>query len=196
MRISERLRAPHHLHVLDTIEDTVAVLAEKATFRFLDSIFGPELEGELRRAVFIEGFFYRENPFFGVCAETLLDWCRQGDFQERLVMISEVVHSFEEGEEGDGAMLSEQARAIIEAAQDPSVVLRNLCPSVRPSSRFGGSLANIIAKRRQASETLLKHDRPDIRAAAATHIAELGKREEQERHDEQTRDRQYDQRFE
>ena len=173
------------------------VLAEKATFRFLDTVFyGPGIEGVHRDGVF-HGIFDEKNPLSGVCAEKLLAWCWQGsDFQERLVMISEAIYPFEKGPDSDGVIsLSEQARTIIEEAQDPSAILRNLCPSVRPSSWLG-SLADIIAKRRQASETLLKHDRPDIHAAAVTHIAELKRREEQERRYEQTRDRQREQRFE
>ena len=179
------------------IEEAVVVLAEKATFRFLDTVFyGPGIEGVHRDGVF-HGIFDEKNPLSGVCAEKLLAWCWQGsDFQERLVMISEAIYPFEKGPDSDGVIsLSEQARTIIEEAQDPSAILRNLCPSVRPSSWLG-SLADIIAKRRQASETLLKHDRPDIHAAAVTHIAELKRREEQERRYEQTRDRQREQRFE
>lgn len=107
-------------------------------------------------------------------------------------MISDIVHPVEEGE---GVVLSEQARAIVEAAQDPFEVLKNLYPSVNPSSWLG-SLADIMAKRRQASATLLKHDRPDVRAAAETHIAELGKREDEARRYERESDRQREQRFE
>jgi hypothetical protein len=57
-------------------------------------------------------------------------------------------------------------------------------------------LADIIAKRGQAFEVLLKHERPDIRAAAETQIAEIKRREEQERRYERENDRQREQRFE
>ena len=175
------------------IEEAVVVLAEKATFRFLDTVFyGPGIEGVHRYGIF-HGIFDEKNPLSGVCVETLLAWCRRGNFQERLVMISEAIYPFEKGPDSDGVVLSEQARAIIEAAQDSSTVLRNLGFSVYHSS---GVEANIIAKRRQAFETLLKHDRPDVRAAAETQIAEIKRREEQERRYERENDRQHEQRFE
>ena len=110
-------------------------------------------------------------------------------------MISGAIYPFKKEPEGDGVVLSEQACAIVEAAQNPSLVLRNLCPSVRPSSWLG-SLADIIAHRRQALETLLEHDRPDIRVAATTQIAEIKRWEAQERQREQAMDRQREQRFE
>ena len=178
------------------IEEAVVVLAEKATFRFLDTVFyGPGIEGVHRHGIF-HGIFDEKNPLSGVCVETLLAWCRRGNFQERLVMISEAIYPFEKGPDSDGVVLSEQARAIIEAAQDSATVLRNLGFSVHHSSGADWSLANIIAKRRQAFETLLKHDRPDVRAAAETQIAEIKNREEHKRRYEQDRGRQFEQRFE
>ena len=189
-----RLRASH---VEVAVMTSVAVLAEKATFRFLNGVFfDPDLTHAHRHWVFREGI-RKKNPLSSVCAETLLDWCRQGDcdFQERLSMLSAAIYPFEKEPDSDGVVLSEQARAIIEEAQDPFAILRNLCSSVRPSG-WSGSLADIIAKRRQAFETLLKHDRPNIRDAAAPRIAEMKEWEEQERRYEQTRDRQYEQRFE
>ena len=177
------------------LETSAAVLAEKATFRFLDGVFlDPDLTNAHRHWVFREGI-RRKNPLSTVCTETLLDWCRQGDFNDRLLMISGAIYPFEERREGNRVVLSEQSRRIIDVAQEPSVVLRNLCSSVRPIS-WSGSQADIIAHRRQALETLLEHDRPDIRAAAATHIVEIRRWEEQERRHEQDRDRQREQRFE
>lgn len=176
---------------------SVAVLAEKATFRFLNGIFfGPSLEEHHRQEVSREQRD-EKNLLSGVSAETLLDWCRQGDcdFQGRLSMLSAAIYPFEKEPDGDGVVLSEQACAIIEAARDPCAILRDLCSSVQPSG-WSGSLADIIAKRCQAFETLLKHERSDIRAAAETQIAEIKKREEQERRYERESDRQREQRFE
>ena len=73
-------------------------------------------------------------------------------------MLSEAIYPFEKEPEGEGVVLSEQARAIIEATQDPSTVLGNLRPSVYPSA-WSGSVANIIAKRGQAFKPLLEHSR-------------------------------------
>ena len=178
------------------LETSAAALAEEATFRFLDGMFlDPDLTPAHRRRVFAEGD-YRKSPLSGVRVGALLDWCRQGDFQARLVMISEAIYPFEERQEGNRVVLSEQAHAIIDASQDPSTVLRNLGFSAcRPSGGWG-SLADIIAKRRRAFETLLEHDRPDVRAAAAVQIAEIKNREEHQRRYEQESDRQYEQRFE
>ena len=178
-------------------EASAAILAEKATFRFLDGVFlDPGLTDVHRHGIFRE-FTHRKNPLSSACAEVLLDWCRQSGFQvqERLSILSGAIYPFEKEPDGDGVVLSEQARAIIEEAQDPCAILRNLCSSVRPSG-WSGSLADIIAKRRQAFETLLEHDRPNIRDAAAARIAEMKEWEEQERRYEQTRDRQREQRFE
>ena len=179
------------------LEEAVTVLAEKATSRFLDGVFfDPILEEHHRQGVFREQHD-EKNLLSGVSAQALLDWCRQGDFQvqERLSMLSGAIYPFEKEPDGDGVVLSEQARAIIEEAQDPSVILRNLCSSVQPSG-WSGSLADIVAKRGQAFEVLLKHERPDIRAAAETQIAEIKRREEQERRYERESDRQREQRFE
>ena len=177
------------------LDNSVAILAEKTTARFLDGVFfDTTLEEHHRQEVFSEQHDGK-NPLSGVSAEALLDWCRQGDFQERLVMISEAIYPFEKEPDGDGAVLSEQACAIIEAAQNPSTVMRNLRSSVQPSG-WSGNLSDVIAKRCQAFEALLEHDRPDIRTAAETQIAEIKKREEQERRYEQESDRQREQRFE
>ena len=177
------------------LNNAVAVLAEKTPFRFLDGVFfDPDLEDDHRHGIFREQHDER-NSLSGVCVRVLLDWCRRGNFQERLAMISEAVYPFVKEPDGDGIVLSEQAHAIVEATQVPSTVLRNLTSFVQPSS-WSGSLADIIAHRRQALETLLEHDRPGIRAAAATHIAEIKRWEAQERQREQAMDRQREQRFE
>ncbi len=183
-----RLRASYGY--VGGIEEAVTVLAEKATFRFLDGIFFDSALKDYCHNVF-KGRHDEKNPLSSVCVATLLDWCRQGDFQERLSMISEAIYPFEKELEGDGVVLSEQARAIMDATQDPSTVLRNLCSFVRPSG-WWGSLANIIAKRRQAFEMLLKHDRSDVRVAAAAQIAQIKEWEDEER----CRERAYDERRE
>ena len=187
-----RLRRLHGY--VGDIEKAVAVLAEKATFRFLDGIFFDSVLKNYRHAIFREGRD-EKNSLSEVCVATLLDWCRQGDFQERLIMISEAIYPFEKESEGDGVVLSEQAHAIIDATQDPSTVLGNLCSSVQPSG-WSGSLANVIAKRGQAFKALLEHSRSDIRKAAEVAIAKINQWEERERHREQAEDERREQRFE
>ena len=190
----ERLRASYGY--VGGLKNTVTVLAEKTPFRFLDGVFfAPALEDAHRHGVFREQRDER-NSLSGVCVKVLLDWCRRGNFQERLVMISAVVYPFAKEPDGDGIVLSEQAHAILEATQDSAAVLRNLGLSAHDSSGVDWSLANILAKRRQAFETLLKHDRSDIRSAAETQIAQIEKREVQERRCQREIDRQREQRFE
>ncbi len=187
-----RLRASYGY--MGSIEKAVAVLAEKTTFRFLDGIFLDAAFKDYRHTIFRVGRD-EENPLSGVSVTTLLDWCRQDDFQGRLTMISEAIYPFEKEPEGDGVVLSEQAYAIIDATQDPSTVLRNFRSSARPNG-WSGSLANIIAKRGQTFKTLLEHDRSDIRDAAEAAIAQINQWEAQERRYERLRDEQREQRFE
>ena len=189
----ERLRASYGY--VGGLKNTVAVLAEKTPFRFLDGVFfAPALEDAHRHGVFREQRDER-NSLSGVCVKVLLDWCRRGNFQERLVMISAAVYPFAKEPDGDGIVLSEQAHAILEGTQAPSTVLRNLSSFVQPSS-WSGSLADLIEKRCQAFETLRRHDRSNIRVAATTRIAEIKRWEAQERQREQAMDRQREQRFE
>ena len=174
------------------IETAVAILAEKAPFRFLDGIFFDPALTDYRQDIFREDLD-EKNLLSGVRAATLLDWCRQGDFQERLVMLSEAIYPFEK--EPEDVVLSEQAHAIIDVTQDPSTVLKNFCSSAYPSG-WSGSLANVIAKRGQAFRTLLEHDRSDIRDAAEAVIAQISKWEKQERHRERAEYERREQRFE
>ena len=187
-----RLRASYGY--VSGIEKAVAILAEKAPFRFLDGIFFDAALKDYRHTVFRVGRD-EKNPLSGVSVTTLLDWCRQGDLQERLIMLSEAIYPFKKEPEGDGVVLSEQAYAIIDATRDPSTVLRNFCSSVRPNG-WSGSLANIIAKQGQAFRALLEHDRSDIRDAAEAVIAQISQWEERERHLERAEDERREQRFE
>ena len=176
------------------IESAVEVLAEKATFRFLDGIFFDPALKDYRHAIFREGRD-EENPLSGASITTLLDWCGQGGFQGRLIMLSRAIYPFEKELEGDGVVLSEQAYAIIDVASDLYEILRNFSSFVKPNG-WSGSLANIIAKRGQAFRTLLEHDRSDIRDAAATRIAQIDKWVDEERRRERAEDERREQRFE
>ena len=171
--------------------NALVVLVEKEPFRFLDGIFFDSAFGDLHHRNVFGEWSHRKNPLSNVDGPTLLNWCRQGDFQERLIMLSGAVHPFDEAPEGDGLILSEQAHAIIDATQDPSTVLRNFCSSARPES-----LANIIAKRGQAFRILLEHSQSDICDAAEAVIAQINQWEKQERHRERLQDEQREQRFE
>ena len=110
-------------------------------------------------------------------------------------MISKVVFPFEKEPEGERIVLSGQARAIIDAAQNPSTIISNFSESILPSG-WMGSLADIIAERCRAFETLLEHDRSDVRSAALTQIACIREQEVQVRQRERNEDEQLEQRFE
>ena len=169
-----------------------AVLAEKATFRFLDLIFfDPTLKDYRCRKILNE----RYRPLSNVNIAMLFSWCRQGNFQERLSMISEVIYPFEEEPENDDVVLSEQAHAIVDATQDPNTVLRNLSAFVQPTV-WSGSAVSIIAKRRQVFEVLLKHNRFDIRNAVATQISQIKEWEESMQRYERANYEQSERRFE
>ena len=185
-----RLKEPYYYS--SNIGEIAAVLVEKATFRFLDLVFfDPTLKDYRRRRVFNE----RHYPFSKVNIATLFSWCRQGNFQERLSMISEAIYPFEEEPGSDCVVLSEQAHTLIDATQDPDTVLRNFSAFVQPYT-YSGSAVTIIAKRRQAFEVLLKHNRSDIRNAAATQISQIKELEESMRRLERNDYRQSEQRFE
>ena len=183
---------------LGTIEKVVPILAENATFGFLDGIFlDPALDDHRRNMVFRE-MSHKKNPLYNVDASKLLTWCRKDDIQERLGMVAQAIYPFVEEQERDKTKFTEQALAIIESTQDPLEILRVLSRSVRPNG-WSGSRANIIANRRHAFETLLEHDRSDIRAAAKTRITQLVQWEQQECQYEQAyeqRRREHEQRFE
>lgn len=168
------------------------VLAEKATFRFLDLIFFDPAQKDYRYLKISNEHYC---PLSNVNIATLFNWCRQGNFQERLSMISEAIYPFEEETESDSVVLSEQAHAILDATKDPLTVLRNFSAFVHPDV-WSGSAADIIAKRCQAFEVLLKHNRSDIRNMAATQISQIKESEESMRQHERAYYKQSEQRFE
>lgn len=189
----ERVRASYGL--VGGLRKTVAVLAEKAPFRFLDGVFfAPGLQDVHQRGVFRE-WHDEKNSLSGVPVEVLLDWCRQGDFQQRLVLISKAVCPFAKEPDGERIVLSEQVLTILEAARDPSTVLRNLHSLVQ-SRGWSGSLADAVTEQRRAFETLLGHSRPAVRVAAAAKVAKIKKQEEEVRGYERKMDGQREQRFE
>ena len=177
------------------IGKTVAALVEKAPLQFLDRIFFDTTLKDYHRHKVFKELHHKKNPLFNVDVVTLMNWCRQGEFQERLTMISKVVFPFEKEPEGERIVLSGQARAIIDAAQNPSTIISNFSESILPSG-WMGSLADIIAERCRAFETLLEHDRSDVRSAALTQIACIREQEVQVRQRERNEDEQLEQRFE
>ena len=162
------------------VEMTLTVLAERATAHFLDRLFfDPTFQDYLRHSIMREQSDAK-NPLSNVRTAKLLEWCEKGNFQDRLLMISEAVFPFEERAGGAGTVFSEQALAILYETQDPSAVLANFACFTRPSG-WSGSMADIIAKRCQPFEALLVHNRPDFRRATQEQVARIKKWETQER---------------
>ena len=177
------------------METTSAVLAQKGTFRFLDGMFQDSGLADTQRFwAFREGI-RSKSPLSGVRAQLIMDWCRRDDFQDRLRMVSEAIYPFEERQD-DELVLSEQALAIIKETEDPSAVLSHLSLSACSPRGHSGSVSDAIAKRCEAFRTLFRHERLEVREAAAAQIDEIEKREEQERQYERAIDRRFEQRFE
>ena len=188
-----RLRASYGY--VGDIWETVAVLLEKAPLQFLDRIFFDTALEDYHRHVFFKDQYHKKNPLSNVEVVTLMNWCRQGEFQERLTMISKAIFPFEKEPDGVWIVFSEQANSIINAAQNPSTIISNISESILPSG-WSGSLANIMEKRCRAFETLLEHDRSDVRAATSTQIARIQEEVVRVRQSEREEDEKLEQRFE
>ena len=115
--------------------------------------------------------------------------------ESRLTALSQVIHPFETGTEPNRVGFSVPALNILDAAQNPALILCNFANSISPQG-WSGSLADIIARRCHAFETLLQNDRPEVRSAARDLIPRIRDSEYQERRRESDESRQRDQRFE
>ena len=188
-----RMAAP--LGATRGLRGAAAVLAERAPARFLDAIFlDPAFEPVHRRELFSERH-RSENALDHVGIPTLMAWCHGGDFQERLTMLAQAVRPFVNDANGEGAVFSELAHAIIDSTRDAAPILVSFAQSIQPSGWLG-SLAGIIARRRRPFELLLTHKREDVRAAAEKLIPRIACAEERERQRERAKDQERNQRFE
>ena len=177
------------------LHSATAVVAGKLPVRFLDGIFlNTTFRPTHLRALFSERH-QRANALDRIGIATLIDWCRQGEFQERLVMLSEAVHPFANAEDSEWIRFTALAHTIIDATDNPSVILGNFATSIRPSG-YSGSLADIFARRRHPFELLRGHEREDVRDAAEGLIPHIRGAEDRERERESTEDQERDQRFE
>ena len=181
--------------MFDGVDRALGVLAEKATIRFLDGIFiRPMVEERHRKRVFRERRNI-QNPLAKASIELLLNWCGQGDFQQRVKTIAEIIFPFVEEPHSGRVALSDQARALIEAATDPLAVLNTYSRRINPTVRTINH-AQLIARRAQAFKTLLDHDRDDILAAAKQVLAQMKEREDEERQRESIKDERRERTFE
>ena len=177
------------------LRTAATILADRMPFRFLNGIcLDPAFKPQYRRRLFAEG--RGETAILAdLDSATMIEWCRQGNFQSRLTALSEVIQPYAASDQPDEIVFSAQANTILDAAQDPSLILGRFANSIRPQG-WSGSLAAIIASRRHALEALLQDDRPDVSSAARDLIPRIKDWERQERQRESGEDRQLNQRFE
>ena len=188
-----RVNSPYA--IVSGLRTPATIFAKKIPFRFLDGVcLDPLFEARNRRRLFAEGHS-EASILSGLDSAMLIDWCRQGDFQSRLTALSEVIRPFVAADQPDEVVVSAQARAILDAAQDPSSVLNGFTNSIRPQG-WSGSLAAIIASRCHAFEALQQDDRPDVRSAAQDLIPRIKDWERRVRQRESGEDCQLNQRFE
>ena len=165
------------------IEDAVSLIAERSPIRFLEGVFfSPGVKKHHRHNVFRERRHAR-NPLSNVPGETLLRWCKRGEFQKRLLMVADLIVPFAQDIGSERIVLSEQAKALIDASDNPSALLDILSrygePSVFPESR-----AKFISTRADAFRTLLAHERTDFRAAANEVLLQMKQWEDEARYRE------------
>ena len=177
------------------LSETVATLAAKAPFRFLDRVFLSETLNDYHRSILFEGALGGINPLSEIDPPTLLRWCRQGDFQARLLRLSEAIFPFSDGEDGGVVELSEQANALIDETHDVSAVVTSFAASITLGYTQGW-LSDTIARRIQPFEALLSDARPEVHQVAEALIPRLRKAEHRERQREQDEERRRDQSFE
>lgn len=172
-----------------------AVLAEKLPVRFLDGVFlNPACPASYRRELFLERH-QRTNALDHIEIAELMDWCRQGNFQERLHVLAEATYPFTCDDERDVVALTRLANAMIDVTDDPAAVLGHFANRTCPRG-WSGSRADIIAQRARSFESLLGDSRPAVRRAAEEQMAWIGQLVERERRREQAEDQRRDQRFE
>ena len=171
------------------------VLAEKLPARFLDGIFlNPACPASYRRQLFLERH-QRANALDHIAISELMDWCRQGNFQERILVLAEAAYPFTCDDELDAVALSQLANAMIDVTDDPAAVLGHFANRTCPRA-WSGSRADIIARRAGSLEILLEDGRPKVRRAAEERLAWIRRLVERERRGEQAEDQRRDQRFE
>ena len=171
------------------------MLISKVPIIFLDRIFlGADLDDSHRYGLFAERHKHG-NLLSELHPSKLLDWCRKGEFNERLALISEAIYPFAKEAQNGDMVFSEQAHAILDASPETEQTLNHFANSVRPSS-WSGSLADIIARRCRPFELLLAHERADIHSSAERLVPLIKDAEAREREREKAEDQERDQRFE
>ena len=162
-------------------------LAGRQPDLFLDRAFREGEDYERARSWILREGMSAENPLSCIEAADMLAWCRQGDYQNRLAALAEHIFPFSGEMEAAGAILSERARTILDEAKDRAGILSSYARSVQPGM-WSGSMADIIARRVPAFESLLDDPRPDVREAARTILLDIRSWEAEWRRKEEQRD--------
>ena len=158
---------------------TVTTLAEKAPLRFLDGALASDSGNVTTRYILFGRATNDRNPLSCISTAALLDWCRKGDFQGRLLTLAEWIDPFVEQGETAALTFSEHARVIIDATENPHEVLSNFADSAFSLDPADNHL-DIIAKRRLPFEILLRDGGARTRAAAQAAICLIDKRHRRE----------------
>ena len=175
---------------------TADVLISQSPHVFLDRVFlGEDLDDLDRTRLFTERHNRRGNLLSRLHPSILIEWCRQGEFGERIGLISKAIYPFANESQSGDIEFSDQAHAILNASPDASETLTHFERKLQPIG-WSGSLANVIAGRRHPFELLLGHERADVRSAAETLIPRIRDAEDREREREMAEDQECDQRFE
>ena len=190
--LSASLRQSHGY--LGNLGEAVGVIAEKTTDRFLNGFFlDSGLQDHEREQVFRERRM--GNPLSGIGASKLLDWCRQGDFERRLVILAGAICPFGKGSEEGELRLTEQAQSLVEAASMPNAILEAYALEFNPPY-WTGNLSEAFKSQRKALRVLLEHDRADIRGAAKALVERIRHEERKRRQWERDEDQRRRRRFE
>ena len=179
---------------LGNLNGALAIIAEETTEEFLDCIF---FESGLQRREWEVVFRERRegSPLSAVDVSRLVNWCEQGDFERRLVLLAEAICPFEKGSREGELKLTAQAHFVVDAATNPSAVFEAIAPATNPGF-WVGNRSDSLEKRRKALKVLLQHDRADIRDTASVLIERMRKWEEEQRQRERAEDEWRGQRFE
>ena len=163
-------------------------------FQFLDGAFASDSNVTSRYILFGRAT-NGDNPLSRISTAALLDWCRKGDFQGRLLMLAKWIEPLAEQSQAAEPMFSHTARAIIDATENPIAVLLDFAESAF-SMHFTNNQENIVAKRRIPFEVLSRDGRSQIRAAALASIHHIDERQRRKSEALDELREEHDQRFE
>ena len=160
---------------IGNFDKAVGEIAKAATSQFLDAIFlEPTLTNQERESIFRESG--ECSVLTGVQVDDLLNWCKEQDFEERLVLIAGAIYPFEKESQAGEGRLTEQALALIEAAVKPSPVIGALASATGLDSGIGFP-GSMMANHCRAFEKLTDHKRLDVREAANEQVQRIKNRE-------------------